>query len=420
MIQTLQLSPGVTLRCFQDNRFKQGCLSIQLLRPVIREDMAVNALIPAILLRGTQKHPDLRQITLHLDTLYGASTGALVRKVGDLQTIGIYGSFLDDRYALEGGNILESMIEFMGQLLLEPLLVEGSFCPDFVESEKRNLILAIQSNRNDKRQYAASQLMKHMCSRDSLGIPRLGEESQVAAITAQSAYDHYLHILRTSPVMLFYVGSQEPEQVAKLLEPLVSRLAPEPMPLPVQAPFQDPAGGEHTEYMEVTQGKLCVGFTTPVTMPHPDFAAMQVLNALFGGGMTSKLFMNVREKLSLCYDIGSGYRGTKGIMTVSAGIDFDQKDAVLTQIRQQLESCCKGDFTPEELESARQGLLTQLQSTHDSPGAIENYYATGLLSNLNRTPDQYMAQIRAVTAQQVAEVAKTLQEHTIYFLRGQR
>ena len=420
MIQTLQLSPGVTLRCFHDDRFKQGCLSIQLLRPVLREEVAVNALIPAVLLRGTQKHPDLRQITLHLDTLYGASTGALVRKVGDLQTVGIYGSFLDDRYALEGGQLLESMIEFMGQLLLEPLMVDGSFSPDFVESEKRNLILAIQSNRNDKRQYAASQLMKHMCSSDSLGIPRLGEEPQVAAITAQSAYDHYRQILRTSPVMLFYVGSQAPEQVAKLLAPLVAKLAPEPMALPEQTPFRDPAGGEHTEHMEVTQGKLCVGFTTPITMPHRDFAAMQVLNALFGGGMTSKLFMNVREKLSLCYDIGSGYRGTKGILTVSAGIDFDQKDAVLEQIRQQLEACCRGEFTQEELESARQGLLTQLQSTHDSPGAIENYYVTGLLSNLNRTPDQYMAQVSAVTAQQVAEVAKTLQEHTIYFLRGQR
>ena len=420
MVQTLQLSPGVTLRCFRDTRFKQGCLSIQLLRPVVREEVALNALIPAVLLRGTTAYPDLRQITLRLDELYGASTGALVRKVGDLQTIGIYGSFLDDRYALEGGNILRSMIDFMAQLLLDPLLEDGRFCEEFVESEKRNLILAIQSNLNDKRQYAASQLLKHMCSSDALGIPRLGEETQVAAITAQSVYEHYRNILRASPVLLFYVGSQEPEQVAALLTPLVSRLAQDPIALPSQTPFRDPAGGTHTEQMEVSQGKLCMGFTTPITMESPDFAAMQVCNSMFGSGMTSKLFMQVREKLSLCYDIGSAYRGTKGILTVAAGIDFGQKDAVIGQIRQQLEACCKGDFTVEELESARQGLLTQLESVHDSPGAIENYYATGILSGLNRTPSQYMEQVRAVTAEQVARVARTVTEHTIYFLRGER
>lgn len=420
MVQTLQLSPGVTLRCFQDSRFKQGCLSIRLLRQVRREEVAMNALIPAVLLRGTPAYPDLRQITLHLDELYGASVGALFRKVGDLQTVGIYGSFLEDRYALDGGQILSPIIDFMGQLLLEPVLENGHFSTEFVESEKRNLILAIQSERNDKRQYAGAQLLKHMCSTDSLGIPRLGEEAQVAAITAESLYRHYQLLLRTSPVMLFYVGSQTPEQVAALLQPLVSRLAQDPILLPEQKPFRDPAGGSHTEYMEVTQGKLCMGFTTHITITDPAFAAMQVFNALFGGGMTSKLFMEVREKQSLCYDIGSGYRGGKGVLTVAAGIDFDQKDSVIDQIRAQLDACCRGDFTQQELESARQGLLTQLQSTHDTPGSIESYYTTGCLSGLNRTPELYMDQIRAVTAQQVAEAAKTLREHTVYFLRGER
>ena len=83
MIQTMTLLPGITLRCFPDSRFKQSCLSIQLVRPLAEEEAAMNALIPAVLLRGCTSAPDLRAITLRLDELYGASVGALVRRVGE-------------------------------------------------------------------------------------------------------------------------------------------------------------------------------------------------------------------------------------------------------------------------------------------------------------------------------------------------
>ena len=420
MIETITLRPGVTLRCFRDSRFKQGALSIQFLRPLCREEAALNALIPAVLLRGTTAHPDLRRIMLHLDDLYGASVGALVRKVGDVQTTGLYCSFMDDRFALENDRIMEPAIKFLGQLLLDPVLENGCFKQDFLESEKRNLTLAIEAQRNDKRQYANAQLLYKMCQGDPYGIPRLGEKEQVAAITAQSAYAHYQRILQKSAVQIFYVGAAEPSYIAQLLAPMVENMATEAEPLPEQTGLSTPPTGEHTEYLDVTQGKLCVGFTTPITLRKTDFAAMQVLNMIFGGGMTSKLFMQVREKESLCYDIGSGYHGSKGMLTVSAGIEFAMKDKVLTRIREQLQACRDGQITEEELTAAKQALLTQLQATHDSPGAIENYYATGLLSGLCKTTGEYMALVEQVDKAQVCAAANSLQEHTVYFLRGDK
>ena len=127
MIETLTLHPGVTQRCFRDSRFKQSCLSIQLVRPMCREEASHNALLPAVLLRGTREYPDLRAITLRLDDLYGASVGTLVRRVGDYQTTGFYCGFMEDRFALEGDAILEPMLKFVGQLLLEPVLEDGCF-----------------------------------------------------------------------------------------------------------------------------------------------------------------------------------------------------------------------------------------------------------------------------------------------------
>ncbi len=417
MIKTFILQPGVVLRCFPDTRFKHARLSIQLVR-CMGQEASYNALLPAVLLRGTEKYPDMRHIIRRLDDLYGASAGASVRRVGDYQTTGLTCSFIEDRFAMEGDQVVRPMAEFLGQLLLQPVLEHGCFRKDYVESEKENLIQTIQAQRNDKRAYAAAQLLKNMGKEDSFGIPRLGNEADVAAIDPQSLYDHYRKILRESPVEIFYTGAVDPEEMAEILTPLFANIPRDPVKLPGQTPLKTAPGGDITERMELTQGKLAMGFVTPVTISDPRFAAMQVFNTLFGSGMVSKLFMKIREEMSLCYDISSGYYGSKGVLTVSAGIDFEKVTLVRREILAQLEECQKGRITEEELTAAKESVVSGLEAVHDSPGSIEGYYAVAALSGLKYTPEEYIRQVRLVTAEQVAAVAETLTMHTVYFLQG--
>lgn len=419
MIQTLEMMPGVTLRCCPDQRFKQGCLSVQFVRPMCREEAALNAIIPAVLLRGTEKHPDLRSITQALDALYGASVSTMVRRIGDYQTTGLYCGFMDDCFALPGDKVMEPMMAFLGELLLQPLTGQDGFQPEIVESEKKNLIATIESERNDKRHYAMGQLLRAMCKGDSFAVPRLGEKEQVAAITPASAYAHYRRILRESRVELFYVGSAPAEQVAALLMPVLKQIDRDYVNLEPQKPFCGPERGETlTEQMEVTQAKLCMGFITPVTNRSEKFAAMQVFNTLFGAGMTSKLFMNVREKLSLCYSIGSSYYGSKGLVTLAAGIDAAQKELASEEIFRQLDACRNGVITDEELAAAKEAILSALRATHDSPGAIEGFYATAALSGMAMTHQQYIHAVKKVQLEDVAAAARSVRLHTTYFLKG--
>ena len=419
MIRTLHLLPGVTFRAFRDSRFKQGCLSFQMIRPMGAEEASLNAILPSVLLRGTQRHRDLRSITEHLDLLYGASVGTLVRRVGDRQTVGLYCGFMDDRFALPGDKVLGPMLAFLEELLLEPLVEGDAFLPEIVDSEKKNLIATIESELNDKRAYAMGRLLRTMCREDSFGLPRLGKKEDVAAIQPGALYRHYRKILRESPIEVFYVGSGDPEMVADILKEMLTKVDRTPVDMPPQMPLKPGPGSDVTEQMDVAQGKLCMGFTTPITNRSPGFPAMQLLNALFGAGMTSKLFMNVREKLSLCYSVGSGYYSTKGILTVSAGIDFDKEDRTREEILRQLDACRTGDITEEELNAARAALLSSLRGTHDSPGAIEGYYSTGVLSGLSMTREGYMLALEGVTKEQVVAAANTLKLHTTYFLKGE-
>ncbi len=418
MIQTISLLPGVTLRCCRDTRFKQGCLSFQLVRQMAQAEAAMNALLPAVLLRGTNRHPDLRAITEHLDELYGASVSPLVRRVGDYQNTGLYCGFMDDRFALPGDQVLENVIAFVEEVLLDSPLEAGGFLPSFVESEKRNLIATIESELNDKRAYSMGRLLKIMCAEDTFGLPRLGEIDQVAAIDPQGLYAHHRKILRESTIEVFYVGSAEPETVARLLMPMLSRLERNWTALAPQTPFRACEKQDVTEVMEIAQGKLCMGFVTPVTNRDERFPAMQILNTVLGAGMTSKLFLNVREKMSLCYFIGSGYYGSKGILTVSAGIDFDKEALVRSEVLHQLELCRQGEISESELKAAKEAILSSLRSTHDSPGAIEGFYATCALSGLAFGHSAYMAAVEAVTRKDVVDCARKIQLHTTYFLKG--
>lgn len=418
MIETISLLPGITLRACRDTRFKQGCLSFQLVRQMKAGEAAMNALLPSVLLRGTKNCPDLRSITEHLDELYGASVSPLVRRVGDYQTTGLYCGFMDDRFALPGDKVLEPMFAFLEEILLDSPLENGAFLPAFVESEKKNLIATIESELNDKRAYSMSRLLRILCREDTFGVPRLGEVEDVAKITPEDLYAHYRNILKTSPIEIFYVGSAEIQTVADALMPLLNRLERNVVSLAPQTAFHPCKKSDVVETMDVTQGKLCMGFVTPIINRQKDFAAMQLLNVIYGSGMTSKLFVNVREKMSLCYSIGSGYYGTKGILVVSAGIDFDKEQLTRDEVLRQLDICRNGGITEQELCSAKEALLSSLRSTHDSPGAIEGYYATAALSSLIFSYGEYMEAVEKATVEEVVACARSLELHTTYFLKG--
>jgi predicted Zn-dependent peptidase len=419
MYQTLELFPGVRLRCIHSTRFKQGVLSIQFLRPMSRNEAALNALLPDILLRGCAAAPDLQQITARLDDLYGASIAAQVRRIGDYQTTGFACGFIDDRFAMPGDRVLAPMIDFLGQLLLQPLTEKGGFCREYVSGEKKNLISALEAQLSDKAAYAAGKLLKNMCRGDSFSVPRLGGIPQVRKVTARGLYEHYEKVLRESPVEIFYVGSAELAQVAQLLRLVFARLPREGIiTLPPQTALKAAKPSHKSEKMDISQAKLAMGFVTEITNRDGRFGAMQLLNNIFGAGMTSKLFMNLREEQGLCYAVGSSYYAGKGLLTVNAGIDRARVEETKEAVLQQVQACRSGDITQQELDNAKAALLSGLRAVYDSPGAMESYFSTQTLSGLDRSPERYAEEIQAVRLEDVVAAAKTLRPHSSYFVAG--
>lgn len=419
MGKRMEIGPNVFFEGEQTTRFKTACFSLSLIRPLCREEAAKNALLPAVLLRGTERHPDILDISAFLDEMYGSSIGTLVRKNGQIQTTGFYASFLEDRFAQGEDRILEPMVEFLRQVLLEPRLQEGGFLPEFVDGEKWNLQNTIESALNDKRYYAAQNMLELLCGEDGYGISRLGTVEEVEAITPESLYEHYRRILEDSRVEIFYCGAMAPDRAAELFRRAFGTIGTREPAAVSREPFRPgPEVRRGEETMDLAQSRLALGFSTGCRAGDPEFPALMVLNGIYGGGMTCKLFDTVRERLSLCYDISTVIHGAKGLMTLSAGIDSKDLDRVREEILAQLEACRRGEITAAELEAAKEGIRASLRSAGDSPSQMEDYALYRTLSGQNMDLNDYEASISAVTVEDAARAARGIRLEAEYFLRG--
>ena len=419
MTKNIVLAPGVTLRAMQTEKFKTACFSVNFLRPHDRQTAALDALLPSVLLRATERYPDIRSISMQLDELYGTSLGTMVRRKGEVKLTGFYADFIDDAFLPDGEGIFAAVTDFLREVLYHPLTENGCFSARNVEGEKQNLINAIESDLNDKRTYATVRMLETMCEGEAYGTPRLGYAEDVRAITPQSLWEHYKTVLQTSKIEIFYAGRYSPEEAAAQFAKVFS-VARGTSFAAVQTQVCRDAGEirEISEAMDVTQGKLVMGLRTGITVSDPDYPALLLLNAVYGGSVTSKLFLNVREKRSLCYYASSALEKYKGLMLVSSGIAFENYETAKQAILQELDACKNGEFTDEEIDRARRYLSFALRSTMDSPARLDEFYIGNAVSDGDDIP-KLIEKLDALKAEDLRLAAQKLSMDTIYFLKGE-
>ncbi len=416
------LAPGVTLRVVQTKKFKTSMLSATFLAPLTEETASLNALLPQVLRRGTQDHPDMEALSAALDDLYGGGIEPIVRKKGEVQCVGFWGSFLDDAFVPGDSHILESAAALLGELILRPAGEGEAFVPAYVDSEKANLIDQIRGEVNDKLQYSLSRLRSLMCQGEAYGIHKLGSEAQAQAITGQALYARYRQLLETAPLHLYYCGSAEPDRVEAAFRAALTGLPRgQRQPAPVTQSIAAPAGEvrRFTDRLDVTQGKLTIGFRVGGGFREKeDVARAMLFNAIYGGSTNSKLFLNVREKLSLCYFASSSLVLSKGVLLVYSGVEFSNFQKAEEEILAQLAACQEGKITKEELESARRSVMSSLRTSLDAQGRLEEHWLGRFVTGTGFTPEELAAAVEAVTLDQVVEMARQVRLDSVYTLRG--
>ena len=416
-----QLADGVELLVNRTDKFKTGLLSVTLTVPLRQDTATAGALIPDVLYRGSRQYPDIERLSAATDALYGASLGPAVRQRGESQCVSFLCSVIDDRYALDGSAVLEPAAALMGQALLDPVTEGGVFRADYVKGEGANLADRIRARVNDKRGWSIFRLVQEMCAGEAYAIDKLGSAEEALAMTPDRLWADYQRLPGRAKVTFYYGGSAHPDRVEETVRrafaPLMAgRTAP--VECRVVAQPGHPVRTV-TEEMDVTQGKLAMGFRTGgVTMDSPDYPALLVCNALYGGSANSRLFLNVREKLSLCYYASSMLDKIKGLMVVSSGVEFADFDRAQEAILAQLEEIREGRFTEAELNAAVRTVVNSLRGRLDSQGQLEDDQLTRLLFHSDREGEDLIRAVEQVTAEQAAQAARRIRLDTVYRLTG--
>ena len=414
-----QLAEGVWFGSIADSRFKTNLVTVNLIVPLRRETVTENALIPIVLEKCWEEAPTNREFAKQLNRLYGASVGSGVMKLGNSQVLTLSFAAIDSRFALNGEDLLKEAARILLGMLFRPVKKDGLLEEENLSLQAQYLIDTIQADINEKRSYAINQTVKRMFEGEPSGLPRMGFVEDAKKITPASATAAYERLLKESRVEILHVGMGDPSTAKELFRQAFAARGRTPAPTSPLALGEAPqTPREYAEEKPVNQAKLCMGFRTGVDYQSPMLSAMRLMNAVLGGCTTSKLFVNVREKRSLCYYCASRMDRIRGILLIDSGVDREKAEETKTAILEELDAVRRGDFTGEELEFARLSLLNSYRSVGDSTYSLDSFYLTQTLLGVEETPEEQGEKLMAVTKEQVMEAANMVKLDTVYLLSG--
>lgn len=415
--ERIQIKSGINLNLIKTDKFKSNLLSFYFLRPLTREEVTKNALLPLVLKRGTMELKTNLEIQKKLEENYGANLSVAINKRGEKHVLRfsvetINGEYINNKeYIYDVFNLLKSII-------FNPLLEEGYFKKSYVEQEKENLKRKIESRINDKRSYAIDRCIEEMCKNERFGIYPLGSIEDLPKIDEEILYKHYKKVIETSPIEIFFVGNYDDDMVLYMKE-MANIERGEIIDIPrEQIISRVKTKNMVYEDLDVNQGKLVLGFRTGIPYEDRLYNGLLVGSDILGGGPNSKLFKTVREKESLAYYITSTVFKYKSILLVDGGIEFENFEKTIDIIKEQIEEIQQGNFSEDDIEISKESLKSSTRSIKDSIFLISEYFFSQILSNDKRTLDEVIADIDKVTKGEIVEAMSKLTIDTIYFMRN--
>ncbi len=419
----LELPGDLHLALLPTRKLKTVTVVVSLVADLSEETVTQHALLPMVLRRGTSSRPDLQSIQRFLDHLYGASIHASVYKVGEWHVLQFQLDVVNERYVPGSEEILRPALAFLRELIADPLQVAGGFSPEFVEQEKAQLGLAIESLVDSKPAYAAQRLVEEMCADEPYRIYAQGRVADLAQVDPHNLRERHRRALSTYPIYAYVTGdldaSRTRDLVAEWFDDDVFRRSEEAALKPATMPTAPRRVREVNETLEVNQARLHLGYRHGVTYSDPDCIPLLVANGVLGAYSHSKLFQNVREKESLCYSISSAVDRAKGLMFIASGISAETRERTRRIIEEQIDELRAGAISDEELSATRVTLLNSNEMLEDDLVALAALDLRWRLHGRGLDLDEIRNEIRRVGKDDIVRVAGRLELDTVYSLASE-
>lgn len=404
------------------NKFKNNEIAVFLEVPLKRETITKNAILPAVLKRGSANYTSQLEIGKVLENMYGASFNAGVEKTGESLILKFYIESLCDEYIKEKANLAEESIKLLFDIIFNPYVQNNSFSEEYVSQEKKNLADIINSRSDDKRVYAVNRCIEEMFKGEPYGLYKYGYAEDLKDITARSLYEYYLKMLKECKMYVIINGKeaenitipQTPYDIEELKTIVdTSKKENKNQKKIEQNNHNQSEEKAVTEELDVTQGKLMIG----LDVDSDNKFATSMYNVVLGGSANSKLFQNVREKASLAYSASSSYIRRKNAIIIKTGIELKNYEKTLSIIKAQLQDMKDGKITDDEVKSAKQLATSSLKMIPESQDETITFSLDQDMYGENLTVEDYIKKVEAVTKEQIIDVANKVKINTIYYLK---
>ena len=415
IINRRKIADGVYFSSITDKRYKKNLISVAFSTQLSEDTATENVIVPVLLTKCNSKLPTYKAFNNKMSRLYASGIGGTAGRQYDLQTISFGAYYLDDIYALSGEKMTGIMTDILIDCLTSPVTENGVFSEKFVELEKKTVIDNIETAINDKRSYAIERAMKTICKGEPASVCSYGTVEKAKLITSDSAYKAYRRMLETMPCEIICTGCSDFDGVAEKFAAAFEKIGRHDIEnttialSPVKTQTE-----EVTERLTVNQSKLVLGFKSH----SDDDAALVLLQKIFGGTTSSKLFRNVREKMSLCYYCSAARNDLKGIMLVNSGVENENIEKTKEAVIDQLEEIKNGNFTNEDINFAEMAIKNDFKSVADSAGNVSNWYFDCIRKNDIVTPEEKLGRYLGVSKERIIAAAKSLVLDSVYVLTG--
>lgn len=415
------IGDGVYFSRVCDTKFKHNRITASLFLPLDEKTATENAIVPFILRRGSAAYPDFTRLNLRLCELYGASLSCDVAKYGSYQALELTISAIDDRFTPDSSPVTQECAQLLTEILLRPNMPGGVFNEKDVEVEKLELVDTIESLLNDKRSYALTRCRSLLCEGEPVALEKYGNIEAARALTPEQAARAYERAIQTAHIEIMFIGCGDGQAALDIFTKELSGRKRSPIALEKQRWKELDGAGEpkqKTERLDVAQGKLVIGMRVPPAADDSDILATSLMSAVFGGTPNSRLFVYVREKLSLCYYCASRFDKISGLLFVDSGVEPQNRDKAQEEILRQLDIVREGGFTDEEMQAALLLMQTSRAAVGDSLGALESWYMTQIVCGEDSSPADESQRLEKITREQVMQAAGRVKADAIYFLTG--
>ncbi len=421
-MNTKNLCSGVKLCYHNTSQFKTSVVSLNIITP-LDSGASKKALLLHLLARTNKDNPTITAMNRKLASLYGAVIHPSVHKIGESQVLTLALVCIDERFALDKESVLSESIGLLLDCLFTPDISPKGFKEENVIREKRLLCEKIDSENDDKILYAYKRMISEMCSDENYGINELGNKEEINAITGEELFNAWKQLLLFSQIQINIVGNFSEALIEDAVLPRFEALERKKTDIAdVRTEFITESYGNRTvtEKQKVQQGKLVIGFRAGMTYDMDNFAAIKVMTAIFGSGTFSKLFTNVREKMSLCYYCSARLISSKGIIAVQSGVETENIEKALDAIRHELDDMRLGNFTDDDISAAKLSLKDTFSSVSDSVMSIDSWFTSQCLSGEFMTPENYIELIENVSREEIIVAANMVSEDTVFILESEK